>query len=113
VNRLAVLAAAALCAAGCAISTSSHPSRSQSPYRNERRTVQYFCNDGERLTVRFDPARGIAVVERGESEMELRQEPSGSGFRYGNARAEIRGQGDELIFEMGRMSSSLRCEAGG
>lgn len=49
------------------------------------------------------------LVRNGET-MELQQQPSGSGFVYSNGPTKIRGKGDDLTVEIGRMVP-LQCKA--
>jgi membrane-bound inhibitor of C-type lysozyme len=44
------------------------------------------------------------VLTRGEDVTSLPQLPTGSGFHYSNGRIGIRGKGNELMLEIGRMA---------
>ena len=72
--------------------------------------VAFHCNNGEDIEVRFFPQQGVAVLVRNGKTMELQQQPSGSGFRYSNGPNTIRGKGNQLSVEIGRMVP-LQCEA--
>lgn len=85
-------------AAGCA-----------SPQETERR-VTFSCENGEVVEVHFMPKTGIAGLLRNGDSMELKQQPVASGFHYTNGPYAIRGKGDELIVEVGRMTP-LKCTA--
>lgn len=74
------------------------------------REVAYTCSNGETIAVRFFPANGVAVLVRNGQTIELQQQPSGSGFAYSNGPNTVRGKGDELTVEIGRMVP-LRCTA--
>lgn len=76
----------------------------------EVREVHFDCTHGESLLVRFLPARGVAVLVRNGSAVELQQQPSGSGFVYSNGPNTIRGKGADLTVEIGRMVP-LQCKA--
>ena len=65
--------------------------------------VAFSCDNGEQLQVRFSQARGMATLLRNGEAIELPQQPAGSGFAYGNGRTTVRGKGDELTVEVGRM----------
>jgi len=83
------------------------------PYRDdstEALNVAFDCTNGESLNVRFLPAQRLAFLTRNGSTLELPQQPSGSGFIYSNGPNTIRGKGDELIVEIGRMVP-LQCNA--
>lgn len=73
--------------------------------------VVFSCTNGETLSVRFSPADDTAVLTRNGEKITLRQQPSGSGFSYGNGPNTIRGKGDDLTVEIGRMAP-IQCKAG-
>ena len=52
----------------------------------------------------------LSVLVRGGQTTELQQEPSGSGFVYASRTTTIRGKGDDLTVEIGRMAP-LQCKA--
>lgn len=74
------------------------------------REVAFTCGHGQNLSVRFDAAKEVAVLMRNGSAIELAQQPSGSGFVYSNGPNTIRGKGDALTVEIGRMVP-LQCTA--
>ncbi len=60
--------------------------------------------------MRFFPKQGVGVLVRNGRPMELQQQPAASGFVYGNGPTTVRGKGDELTMEIGRMVP-IRCQA--
>jgi membrane-bound inhibitor of C-type lysozyme len=72
--------------------------------------IAYSCTNGQSLSVRFFPQQGVAVLVRNGETMELDQQPSGSGFIYRNGPNTVRGKGDDLTVEIGRMVP-LQCSA--
>ena len=72
--------------------------------------VAFKCDNGQKLSVRFLRAEGLAIMERGEHKIELKQQISGSGFIYSNGPNTIRGKGSHLTGEIGRMMP-IECEA--
>lgn len=100
-------ACAALLMAGCAVPSASEP---DSEPTGERR-VDFRCANGETVQLRFFPQQGVAVLVRGGSMVELQQQPAASGFVYANGPTTVRGKGDDLILEIGRMVP-IRCRAG-
>lgn len=74
------------------------------------RKVRYACSQGEDVEMRFYTGREMAVLERGGNAVQLHQQPSGSGFAYTNGPTTVRGQGDEITVEIGRMAP-LKCQA--
>lgn len=94
------LAGAALLLAACATA----------PSASGTREVAFACDNGETLAVRFSDAPPQAVLVRNGAQFVLPQQPSGSGFRYGDARHAIRGKGDALTVEIGRMAP-IQCTA--
>ena len=75
-----------------------------------RHDVDFVCDQGEKLSVRFFPQQGVAVLVRHGDTIELQQQPSGSGFMYSNGLNTIRGKGSALRVEIGRMRA-IECEA--
>lgn len=71
--------------------------------------VRFTCTNGEAIEVRFFPARHTAVLVRNDQPVELTQQPSASGFVYSNGPNTIRGKGDDLRVEIGRMVP-LECK---
>lgn len=77
---------------------------------DEVRNIGFHCSNGETLSVRFHNAEERAVLVRHGQEISLKQQPSGSGFIYSNGPNTIRGKGNALTVEIGRMVP-LQCEA--
>ena len=67
------------------------------------REVIFHCNNAETLHVRFNAEKELATLVRNGAEVELAQQPTGSGFLYSNGPNTIRGQADKLTVEIGRM----------
>ena len=74
------------------------------------REVLFSCTNGESLSVRFMQAKNAAVLIRNGQAIELQQQASGSGFIYSNGPNTIRGKGDDLTVEIGRMVP-IQCNA--
>lgn len=77
---------------------------------SEAREVAFGCDNGESVSVRFFPEQGVAVLQRHGTNIELNQQPAASGFWYSNGPNSIRGQGDRLTLEIGRMMP-IQCQA--
>lgn len=82
------------------------------PAASDTREVAFACDNGETMTVRFSETPAQAVLVRNGGQFVLPQQPSGSGFRYGDARHAIRKKGDALTVEIGRMAP-IQCTARG
>lgn len=67
------------------------------------REVPYRCDNGETVAVRYFPAQGVAVLVRNGETIELQQAPAGSGVIYTNGPTTVRGKGDDVTLEIGRM----------
>ncbi|MEP4890734.1 MAG: MliC family protein [Aliiglaciecola sp.] len=65
--------------------------------------VAFTCMNGENLRVRFYTDQEVAVLVRNSDEITLSQRKSASGFIYSNGPNTIRGKGDNLTVEIGRM----------
>lgn len=72
--------------------------------------AHFTCDRGEDVTVRFLADNGHAVLIRNGQEIHLHPQPSASGFVYSNGPNTIRGKGDELRIEIGRMMPIV-CKA--
>ena len=79
------------------------------PVTKQSRTT-FACDNEETVEVRFFPDQGIAVLVRGGQNVELQQEPMGSGFKYSNGQTTIMGKGDELTLNVGMMATT-KCKA--
>ena len=73
------------------------------------RRVQFACTNGEHIEMRF-LAHGVGVLVRNGKPLELQQHPAASGFLYSDGPNTVRGKGDELTVEIGRMVP-LTCKA--
>lgn len=74
------------------------------------RRVRYACANDQPVEMQFFAQRNLAVLTRNGQAIELPQQPAASGFVYSNGPNTVRGQGDELILEIGRMVP-IRCKA--
>ncbi len=72
--------------------------------------TQYVCSQGETVELRYFPDQGVAVLVRQGQTMELHPQPVASGFLYTNGPHAVRGKGDEIQIEVGRMVP-LPCKA--
>ncbi len=104
--RQLTLTCLALALMGCA----SAPGDEGAGVAGEVLDVAFVCDRDERMAVRFYPDRELAVLTRHDQQIELPQQPSGSGFIYSNGPNTIRGKGDELTVEIGRMAP-IHCKA--
>ena len=77
---------------------------------NTMRRVNFACENGEDVQMRFFPAEGVAVLVRDGRTLELQQQPAASGFLYRNGPNTVRGKGDELQVEIGRRVP-IKCKA--
>ena len=76
----------------------------------DERRVQFACDDGNTIEMRFFPLQGVGVLVRDGTNMELQQQISASGFIYSNGPNTVRGKGDELQLEIGRRAPIV-CQA--
>ena len=72
--------------------------------------VAFTCANDESVSVRFFLGQERAVLSRRGQGIELAQQRSGSGFIYSNGPNTIRGKGDALTIEIGRMVP-IECSA--
>lgn len=102
--RILVAAMVAVIGAGC-VSTVPPGGGSM-----DEREVAFSCDNNESLSVRFVESREVAILMRDGDAIELKQQRSGSGFVYSNGPNTIRGKGDDLTVEIGRMMP-IQCKA--
>jgi hypothetical protein len=90
-----LMGAAFLALAGCASSGGRQTSR-----------VDYVCDNGERVTVVFQPntARIISV----QPAVEMQRQRTASGFHFASAQNSIRGQGRQMTWTRG-FAAPLNC----
>ena len=100
---------AALCAGCAAPSAPPQANDYKGEPTNEIRT-RFSCKDGEEIEMRFFNLQGVAVLVRQGENIELQQEPAASGFKYSNGSTTVRGKGDALTLEIGRMMP-IECKA--
>lgn len=99
----------AILLAACAASACSSVPEAAEPAASVRE-VAFDCADHAPVTVRFHTAEDSAVLLRNGESIELPQRPSASGFIYSNGPNTIRGKGDDLTVEIGRMVP-IQCTA--
>ncbi len=74
------------------------------------RRVQYACDDGEAVEMRFFPLQGVGVLVRAGVPMELQEQPAGSGFHYAGGSTTVRGKGNELTIVVDS-AAPISCRA--
>ncbi|MDU0354485.1 MliC family protein [Paraglaciecola aquimarina] len=72
--------------------------------------VTFACERGKSIVVRFSLNSELAMLFDNNQVAELTQKPSASGYFYTNNKISIRGKGDALQLEIGRMAA-LKCHA--
>ena len=102
--KLLIAAIAAVISTGC---VSTPPAAGGSM---DEREVAFACDNNESLSVRFAPLREVAFLMRDGDKIELKQERAASGFVYSNGPNTIRGKGNQLTVEIGRMMP-IQCTA--
>lgn len=87
------------------------PASSASAQASTETRASYRCDNGESIRVRFLHEAGLAILERLGHEIELQQQAATPGFLYSNGPNTLRGQGETLSLEIGRMMP-IRCTLG-
>lgn len=72
---------------------------SPSPTADNRSRTVFRCIDGSRMAATFDPDNARVTIVRAGRTLVLRQQPSGSGIRYGDGRVTFSGKGDNMLLE--------------
>lgn len=74
-------------------------------------TLNYVCDGGSTLRVRFDNTLGVVYVsEQGGAELLLPAKRAASGIWYATPQHELRGKGVEATWTVGRRMP-LQCKA--
>jgi membrane-bound inhibitor of C-type lysozyme len=97
-----VLTLAVALLAGCSLFAPRHDEPSEL-------RAHFVCTNGEELDVHFIATRHVAMLIRNDQSIELAQQPTASGFVYSNGPNTIRGKGNDLTVEIGRMVP-LQCK---
>lgn len=105
-KRSALLMLAACVATACG----TVPDDDSTGAAGDMREVAFDCGEAQPVVVRFDTVGERAFMLRNGEEIELRQQRSASGFIYSNGPNTIRGKGDALTVEIGRMVP-IQCKA--
>jgi len=80
---------------------------STAPLKEEAHTeppVRFDCGNHGTVEARFVPEKDTALLSFGGRQATLKRRPAASGFWYTDGRISIRGKGDELMLEIGRMA---------
>jgi membrane-bound inhibitor of C-type lysozyme len=77
----------------------------------EWRQVAYSCESGQALTVAFRDTGGSVQVAAADSPaVKLIARPARAGFRYGDSRHELRGDGEEVTWKIGSRTP-VKCSS--
>lgn len=73
------------------------------------RQVAYSCESGQALSVAYRESGSAARVTPADKPVvKLISRPAKSGFRYGDARYELRGEGDAVTWQVGT-KTPVKC----
>jgi membrane-bound inhibitor of C-type lysozyme len=72
--------------------------------------VIFNCLDGTSTRVQFYTNQDKATLIRNNQSVDLIQQPAASGYWYTNAKVSIRGKGNKMSVEIGRMAA-ITCHA--
>jgi len=75
----------------------------------EWRQVAYSCDSGEALTVAYRESGSAVQVQAADRKaVKLIARPAKAGFRYGDSRHELRGDGDAVTWQIGS-KTAVKC----
>jgi membrane-bound inhibitor of C-type lysozyme len=75
----------------------------------EWRQVAYSCESGQALTVAYRESGSAVQVQAADRKaVKLIARPAKAGFRYGDSRHELRGDGDAVTWQIGS-KSPVKC----
>ena len=79
------------------------------PPKDEWRQVAYTCESGQELTVAYrETGSSVQVQAADRPSVKLMARPAKTGFRYGDSRHELRGDGDALTWRIGN-TTPVKC----
>ncbi len=82
---------------------------SDAPAASEWRPVAYSCESGQELTVTYrESGSAVRVQSADRPAVKLVARPAKSGFRYGDSRHELRGEGDAVTWRVGS-KTPVKC----
>ena len=74
----------------------------EAPAGNEWRQVTYSCESGQPLTVDFrESGSAVRVTAAEKPAVKLNLRPAKTGFRFGDSRHELRGDGEMVTWKVG------------
>jgi len=76
--------------------------------QTQKSRIRYSCESGESIEVEFS-GTGEATLYHDDTVAELSQLPAASGYFYTNGRVGIRGKGNAILLEIGRMAP-IQCQ---
>lgn len=69
---------------------------------NEWRQAVYSCDSGESLTIDFrESGSAVRVTSADKRPVKLNYRPANVGFRFGDSRHELRGEGETVTWKIG------------
>lgn len=75
----------------------------------EWRQVTYSCESGQELAIGFkESGSALQVKAADRPAVKLISRPAKSGFRYGDSRHELRGEGDAVTWKIGN-KTPIKC----
>jgi len=81
----------------------------EAPAESGWRQVAYRCESGQALTVDFrESGSAVRVTASDKPAVQLVSRPARLGFRYGDSRYELRGEGDAVTWQIGS-KTPLKC----
>ncbi|MFN3370827.1 MAG: MliC family protein [Sphingomonadaceae bacterium] len=90
----------------------SPPAALPPPPPSAEMRVDYACDNGEQVTVRYFPQEGVAVLVRGGQNQELQQQATPPGFTYSGGQTALRVSENRLTMQMNiGMMATASCTA--
>lgn len=75
----------------------------------EWRQVAYSCESGQELTVAYRESGSAVQVQAADRKaVKLNARPAKAGFRFGDSRHELRGEGDAVTWQIGS-KTPVKC----
>lgn len=94
-----------------AVFAASPVSAGEAAAASEWRQVQYSCGAGATLTVDYkESGSAIRVAEADKKAVKLNARPAKAGFRYGDSRHELRGEGEAVTWKVGARTA-IQCRS--
>lgn len=103
---VALIVSSLLTGCGAPPSTAPEANYNTDAQDNTPPAILFHCERDKTILITFHSEQALLDIDN--TEIRLPQQPAASGFYYSNGKYSVRGKGDKLTLEIGRMAP-LEC----